>query len=87
MTQNDTNPEPITVGQDVSWWTGRGSSGRGIVTKIECGRVFVEPAADSIKGSDYRVLRPSGRIAWTMLTQGIPIEQINTPPDPWYENS
>lgn len=61
--------------------------GRGIVTKIEGDRVFVEPAEDSIKGSDYRVLKPSGRIAWTMLTQGVPIEQINTTPNPWYENS
>jgi hypothetical protein len=86
MSTQDPNPEPITVGQDVSWWTGRGSSGRGIVTKIEGDRVFLEPSEDSVKGSDYRTL-DSGRIFWPPISTGLDIEEINTEPSPWYENS
>jgi hypothetical protein len=87
MSTQDLNPKPITVGQDVSWWSGRGSSGRGIVTKIEGGRVFVEPVADSIRGSDYRVLKPSGRVVWGVLTHGLASDEINTSPNPWYDDS
>jgi hypothetical protein len=86
MPKHDINSDPITIGQNVTWWTGRGSSGNGQVTKIEGDRVFVQPAEDSIKGSDYRVL-DSGRISWTPLSPGIPIDQINTEPNPWYEDS
>ena len=86
MPKHDINSDPITIGQNVTWWTGRASQGQGIVTKIEGDRVFIQPSEDSIKGSDYRV-KDSGRIWWTPINVGIPVDQINTEPDPWYENS
>jgi len=86
MTQNDTNPDSLSVGQDVTWWTGRGSKGRGKITKIEGDRVFIQPAKDSIKGSDYRV-KDDGSIFWTPIDIGITVDRINTEPDPWYKGN
>ena len=86
MSTQDPNPEAIAVGHDVSWWTGRGSSGRGIVTKIEGNRVFVDPAPDSIKGSDYRP-KDDGSVFWTPIDAGITLDRINTPPNPWFRDS
>jgi hypothetical protein len=82
------NIEPVllSVGQYVSWWTGRGSKGQGRITKTEGDRIFVQPSEDSIKGSDYRV-HDSGSVFWTPINTGIPMDQINTEPDPWYEDS
>jgi hypothetical protein len=86
MPKHDIDLDSVTIGQDVSWWTGRGSSGRGKVTKIEGDRVFVEPASDSIKGSDYR-LKDDGSIFWPPISTGISFDRINTPPNPWFKNS
>jgi hypothetical protein len=84
--RKDSKPEVFSVGQNVSWWTGRGSQGTGTITRITPDRIFVKPDKDSVKGSDYRIL-DTGREWWTPINTGVPPSHINTEPNPWYKDS
>jgi hypothetical protein len=86
MPKDDVGPDSFTIGQQVTWWTGRGSCGKGQITKIEGDRIFVQPTEDSIKGSDYRV-KDDGSIFWTPISTGLTASHINTEPRIWYTNS
>ena len=73
----------------MSFWTGRGSSGQATIRKIEGNKVFLDPFPDAIKGSDYRLFSKNAarKDAWMPRDYGVLVTQINTPPQPWYENS
>ena len=84
--RKDSKPEVFSVGQNVSWWTGRGSQGTGTITRITPDRIFVKPDKDSVKGSDYRVA-DDGLVWWTPINTGVTPSHINTEPNPWYKDS
>ena len=82
--------EPIFhIGDRVFFWSGRGSQGYGIIRAIRNGRAFIDPDPVAIKGSDFRIYAPGSnkRDFWGPRDFGLPLSNLNTPPDPWFEDS
>jgi len=79
----------FAVGERVFFWSGRGSQGYGTIREIRDGRAFIDPEADAVKGSDYRVFQqPAKRFdSWGPRDHGLRFSQFNTSAKPWFENN
>jgi hypothetical protein len=79
--------KPFTAGDRCAFWTGRGSYGNGRIRAIKGDRAFIDPDPDAHKGSDYRILQPSGRVVWGPRDHGVRFHQLNTEPRIWYRDN
>ena len=77
------------VGDRVFFWSGRGSHGYGVIRAIKNGRAFIDPDSAAIKGSDFRTYAPGSakKDRWGPRDHGLLFSHLNTPPNPWYQNS
>lgn len=83
------NGASFEIGQRVFFWTGRGSQGYGTIAAVKNERFLIEPDADALKGSDFRAHPPGSKKAdsWAPRDYGVMPSQINSPPDPWFQDS
>ena len=82
----DARPLPPVVGDMVYFWTGRGSHGYAVIRAIEEDRYLLDPEPDAVRGSDYRRRKEPARDRWHPRDRGIPLSQIDTPPEIWYKS-
>jgi len=78
----------FNVGHQVFFWTGRGSYGYGVIRTIKDGRAFIDPEPDAHRGGDFWTFAP-GSIRlnyWGPRDFGVRFSQLNTPPNPWFQN-
>jgi len=89
MTGERDADQGFEVGDRVFFWSGRGSQGYGVIRAIRNGRAFIDPDPDAMKGSDYRTyaLGSAKKDGWGPRDHGLPFSHLNTPPNPWYQNS
>ena len=71
----------------VYFWTGRGSHGYATIRAFKGDLVLLDPVEDATKGSDYRarINLPRGP-HWIPRDHGVPLSQIDTPPNFWWTN-
>lgn len=80
---------PFHVGQHVFFWTGRGSQGYGVIRAFKGERALIDAEPGAIKGGDFRTFGPGSvrKDVWGPRDHGVRLEQLNTPPKPWYQDS